>query len=116
MKYLINLTIIILTLTFGISAQAATITATGKVSMMRHYGSGMMLVYGLTFDGQTSLAHCNGTKTGFLIPNEYEKIDRLLSLLLTAKATGVTVTVRGLDVGSSCWAPTFVGSSYIDFN
>ena len=116
MKNLINLAIIVLTLTASISAQAATTTATGKVSLIRHYGSGMMLVYGLTFDGQTDITHCTGTQSGLLIPNEYSKIDRLLSLILTAKATGVSVTVRGVDVGSSCWAPTFVDSSHIDFH
>ena len=50
MKYKLNLAIIILTLTFSISVQAATVTAAGKVSMVRLYGSGMMLIYGLTFD------------------------------------------------------------------
>ena len=116
MKNLTNLAIILFTLTISISAQAATITATGKIELMRHYGSGMMLVYGLTFDNQTDRAHCNGTPDGILIPNEYSKIDRLLSLLLTAKATGGTVTVRGIEVAASCWAPTFVDSSHIDFH
>ena len=116
MKFLISVIIIFSTLTFGLPAQAATTTATGKVSTMRLYGSGMMLIYGLNFDGKTSLSHCTGTQSGFLIPHDYEKMDKLLSLLLTAKATSVTVTVGGLDVGSSCWAPTFNSSSYIDFS
>jgi hypothetical protein len=107
---------IFFTLIFCNSAQAAITTGTGKVSMVRLYGSGMMLVYGLTFDGQTDISHCAATREAFHIPNEYAKIDRLLSFLLTAKATGTTVTVRGLEVGSSCWAPTFVDSSYIDFD
>jgi hypothetical protein len=116
MKSLIKLPIFILALTFSISAHAATTTASGKVSMIRHYGGGMMLIYGLSFDGATDLTHCNGTQSAFLIPNEYAKIDRLLSLLLTAKASKTTVTVRGLDVGASCWAPSFTDSSHIDFN
>ncbi|MEY8198705.1 MAG: hypothetical protein RPS47_05650 [Colwellia sp.] len=116
MKNLTNLAIIVFMLTISISAQAATATATGKIELVRHYGSGMMLIYGLTFDNQTDRTHCNGTQSGLLIPNEYSKIDRLLSLLLTAKATGGTVTVRGVEVGTSCWAPTFVDSSHIDFH
>jgi hypothetical protein len=94
MKLLINLTLIILTLIFNISAQAATTTATGKVSMIR--------LYGLTFDSATDLSHYVGTKNGFLIPNEYAKIDRLMSFLITAKDSKTTVTVNGLDVGASC--------------
>jgi hypothetical protein len=62
----------------------------------------MMLLYGLTFDARSLLTDCNGTQSGFLMPNEYIKIDRLLSLLLTAKARGSSMTVNGLDVPVSC--------------
>jgi len=48
-------------LTFNIAVQAATTTATGQVSKIRYYGSGILLVYGLTFDGNIDLTHCIGT-------------------------------------------------------
>ena len=115
MKRLIKVAIFLIALNYSVLSVAATTYATGKVSWLRHYGSGMMLVYGLTFDNGTSLTHCTGTQSGILIPSDYVEIDRLVSLLLTAKVTQSTVTVKGIDVGSSCWAPTFTNSSYVDF-
>jgi hypothetical protein len=108
---------IVLALIFNLSAaQAATTSASGKITKIFYYGSGMMLIYGLTFDEKTDLTHCNGTQSGFLVPNDYANIDRLVSFLLTAKATKTTLSVKGLEVGTSCWAPTFVNSSFIDFS
>lgn len=114
MKTLIRSSLFVFLLTFGLTSHAAT--ASGSIGMIRHYGSGMLLVYGLTFSDPSALSHCTGTTKAFQIPYEYEKVDQLLSLILTAKATGTSVTVNNLEVRSSCWAPIFTASSFINFN
>lgn len=90
--------------------QAAVVKEQGAITEIYHYGSGMVLVLGPSVI-EGSSAGCNGASQGFVIPHDYPKMEQLLSLLLTAKATSSNVVVHSLDIPENCWAPTFTNSS-----
>jgi len=56
---------------------AAVVPASGKITDIYFYGSGMILVQGFDF-GAT---HCAGSKFGFVIASDYQHLDKLLSIL-----------------------------------
>ena len=112
----LKLTIVLFALLTAFGVFAETTKATGNITTIRHYGTGMILVYGPVFDSQPDRSHCAGAPTGILIAHDYSRLEQLLSLLMMAKATGKPVTVYNLEVASDCWAPTFTNSSYVDFH
>ena len=72
----------------------------------------MVLVYGFTFNGEAD--HCVGSRSGFVIAANYPNMDRLMSLLLTAKASQSIVTVHTDIPEGYCWAPKFTVSNYMN--
>jgi hypothetical protein len=105
-----KITILVLVLLNVSVVQAATVKEQGAITEVYHYGSGMVLVLGpKVIEG--SSAGCNGASQGFVVPHDYPKMEQLMSIVLTAKATGSNVVVHSLDIPDSCWAPTFTNSS-----
>jgi hypothetical protein len=66
---------------------AQTEGVTGTVQSVRTYGDGRVLVTGFTFNTATC---SNGS---FWIPGDHPNMARLLATVLTAKASGATLTV-----------------------
>lgn len=92
------------TLLFSSPSWAAFGSVEGTVNRIYTYGSGKILVTGFTFPNATC-SH-NGA---FWIPASHPELETWLSLILTAKATGVTVFVMAsID---NCWYPEITTSS-----
>lgn len=98
-----NILSVILLLATSSVACAETVNATGKINEVAVYGSGMVLVYGPKF-GAT---HCSGAHDAFRINENHPHIDRLLSLILAAKAMQKDIEVNAEVPATGCWAPTF---------
>jgi hypothetical protein len=83
-------------------------TSEGKITNVYTYGDGRVLVTGLTFSGAT--CDVNG---GFWIPGTHPHLQRLLGLILSAQATGATVSVVAKT--ENCWYPEITAdtSSYV---
>ncbi len=96
-------------------ALSATTEFQGKVSEVQFYGNGMMLVLGLTIADQQATLSCNGSQSGFVIASDHGQRNELLSILLTAKTTQTDISVKNVDIPSSCWAPVFSSNSYLIF-
>ena len=91
-------------MTFAQSSFAATAKAEGKVGNVYVYGDGRVLVTGFTFPG----ASCNNNG-GFWMRGNHPHLDRILSNILTAKATGTKVNV--IAKINDCWYPELLNSS-----
>ena len=108
MKFL-TASLILLVLCSSAPALAATGSATGTIQHVFTYGDGSMLFTGFDFPG----ASC-GNNGGFYIPGDHPQMSRLLSVLLTARATGATVhVVATID---NCWYPYLTSGpdTYVD--
>lgn len=88
---------------FGAQASAVTEGATGTVQSVRTYGDGRVLVTGFSFNTTT----CNNGS--FWIPGDHPKLERMLATILTAKATGATITV--LAKTDCSWFPEITTDS-----
>lgn len=86
---------------------AQTEGATGIVQSVRTYGDGKVLVTGFSF----STATCNNGS--FTIPGDHPHLSKLLSMVLTAKTTGVPITVVAKTDCS--WFPEITpdGTTYV---
>jgi hypothetical protein len=73
-------------------------TSEGKITNVYTYGDGRVLVTGLMFSGAT--CEVNG---GFWIPGNHPNLQRLLALILSAQATGATISVVAKT--ENCWYP-----------
>lgn len=91
--------------------QAAQFAGTGKITEVIFYGNGMILVGGPIFG--TPANNCAGYQNGFRINETDPQLDRLLSIVLAAKATQKDVTVYADIPDSNCWAPTFTENNRI---
>lgn len=91
-------------------ALAQTEGVTGTVQSMRTYGDGRVLVTGFTFSTST----CNNGS--FWIPGDHPKLERLLATILTAKASGASLTVVAKT--DNCWLPeiTIDSSTFVLIN
>ena len=75
-----------------------TASVTGKVTNIYTYNTGTVLFQGFKFEG----ASCRNNG-GFTIPASHPRIDQFISMLLTAKAMQLNVTVTAkID---DCWYP-----------
>ena len=101
--------IFIVTLLFSIGIRAETLSTTGSVTDVYYYGAGMMLVMGFDF----GTVHCTGSNGGFLVDSNNPNIDKILSIVLMAKATQREIFVTVEVPPSSCWAPTFGTNNYL---
>lgn len=79
-------------------ANATTGTAEGKITNVYTYGDGRVLVLGLTFGGTS----CT-TDGGFWIPWDHPALPRMLALILSAQASGATISVVAKT--DNCWYP-----------
>lgn len=86
-------------------ANAATGSAEGKISYVYTYGDGRVLVTGLSFTNQT----CSNNG-GFWIPPAHPHLQRLLALVLSAQASGATITVVAKT--DNCWYPEITQDTY----
>lgn len=86
----------LLCLSGAMNAQAGT--ATGTIASVYTYGDGRVLVLGLAFSGATCTN--NG---GFWIPPAHPHLQRMLALILSAQASGATITAVAKT--DSCWYP-----------
>ena len=97
-------TILLILLCFSGNAQAATAGATGTVKDIYTYGDGRILVSGFGYPN----SNCNN-KYGFWIPGNHPHLQRILSVILSAKATGASLTVVAkID---NCWYPEITADS-----
>lgn len=94
---------------YSLNASANIVATTGKVTDLYFYGNGMILVQGFDF-GATD---CVGSKFGFVIAPDYVHMDKILSILLTAKATQNSLLVYATVPTIDCWAPTFSTDNYL---
>lgn len=92
------------------AASALTGSASSTVKYVYTYGDGRVLVTGtgFTFAGATCM-----NSGGFWIDGAHPHLQRILALVLTAKASGLTLTVNAkID---NCWYPEIVNdtSTYV---
>lgn len=88
----------ILLMGLSLSANAKTTIATGKVTRLISYNSGTILVSGFTFPEST----CNNNGA-FFISGEHPHFDKLLSVILAAKAMQSEMSV--VAKVDDCWYP-----------
>lgn len=82
---------------------AETASVTGKITNIYTYNTGTVLIQGFRFEG----AGCRNN-SGFIIPASHPRIDQYLSILLTAKAMQLDVTVKAKV--DDCWYPEITES------
>jgi len=99
----------VVVLLYSLNTSANVVPATGKVTDLYFYGNGMILVQGFDF-GATD---CAGSKFGFVIAPDYVHMDKILSILLTAKVTQKDLIVYATVPVIDCWAPTFTTDNYL---
>ena len=103
---IINTAILLLIIFITITGQALAQTeaATGTVQSVQTYGDGRVLVPGFQF----TAALCNNNGS-FWIPGDHPHLEKLLSTILTAKATGQQLTVVAKT--DNCWYPEITQES-----
>lgn len=85
----------------------------GKVTDIRLYGNGMLLVYTSNISNASAVSSCIGTKSGFVVENDHPQKKDLLSMFMTARAMQANIKVESLNVPAGCWAATFTNQSYV---
>jgi hypothetical protein len=80
------------------AASAATGTAAGTIVHVYTYGDGRVLVTGLSFSNN----YCSNNG-GFWVDGAHPHLQRILALVLSAQASGATVTVTAKT--DNCWYP-----------
>jgi hypothetical protein len=88
----------------GANAFAVTATASGAVTSIYTYGDGSVLVTGINFPTGT----CSHN-SGVYIEGANPALSRLLATILTAKASGLSISVNAKVDG--CWYPTITADS-----
>jgi hypothetical protein len=89
---------------FSMSSLAALDSAQGTVQGMHTYGDGRVLVSGFNFSNAT----CSNN-SGFVIYGSHPHFQRLLAIILTAKAMGPTLAV--VAKSDNCWYPEITQDS-----
>lgn len=102
-RSLLSVVAVILLFTASHAARAAEGTATGTIQYMYTYGNGMVLVTGFSF----SPASCTNNG-GFVIYHDHPHFKTILAVLMSAKATGATVSV--VAKVDNCWYPEMTSS------
>ena len=100
---------LLLSLFLSANVWSDLVPASGTVTDIYYYGNGMLLVQGFNF-GST---HCTGSNNGFVIDGSYPQLDKILSIILMAKATQRELLVYADVPPSNCWAPTFGVNNYL---
>lgn len=86
------------------SAVAEIGSAQGTIQHVYTYGDGRILVSGFNFSG----ASCTNNG-GFVVYGSHPHFARLLSVVLSAKATGTTLAVTAKT--DNCWYPEITADS-----
>lgn len=80
------------------TASAVNGAATGTVGQIYTYGDGRVLVTGFAFPDAT----CSNNGA-FYIPGDHPHLERILAVVLTARATGARLSVTATI--DNCWYP-----------
>jgi hypothetical protein len=100
-----SLAALVLAMTLSQTASAVVGSATGVPQYVYTYGDGRVLVTGFTFTNTT----CSNNG-GFWIDGSHPYLQRIMALVLTAKATGRQLQVTAKT--DNCWYPEITTDTY----